>query len=162
MEIERLPNVIKLKCLQRLWIEIVHGGILLDFHLGFQKCFPFSELLSILHWFGSRFLIWIGFIFPLVRGIISLPVVAFLLSPIKTLVICTSVLANSISWETDLDFLTSGNDLSCCHRSAFLAYKPTSFYPPNDPSAHLITLDSLFQIVETFSSFRILIVLMHL
>ena len=95
-------------------------------------------------------------------GIISLPVPAFLLSPIKTLVICTSVLANSISWETDLDFLTSGNDLSCCHRSAFLAYKPTSFYAPNDPSAHLITLDSLFQIVETFSSFRILIVLMHL
>ena len=124
---------IKLKCLHRLWIGIVHGGILLDFHLGFQKCFPFSELLSILHWFGSRFLIWIGFIFPLVRGIISLPVAAFLLSPIKTLVICTSVFANYISWETDLDFLTSGNDLSCCHRSAFLAYKLHFFLSPQWP-----------------------------
>ena len=36
---------IKLKCLHRLWSGIAHDGILLDFHLGFQKCFQFLELL---------------------------------------------------------------------------------------------------------------------
>ena len=54
---------------------------------------------------------------------------------------CRSLLANYISWAAeDLDFLSCGNDLSNCQRSAFpAAYKPISCQHPMNP-AHLIAL----------------------
>ena len=129
--------------------------------------FKISEMLPIfgtsfgLHWFGSRYFIWIVFLFPFNGGTISLPVTAFLLSPTKLLwfAIC---LANYISWEADLDFLTTGNDLSCCHRSAFPGYKPTSLHAPNDPLPTSSPLILSFRLLRLFSSSRILIVLTHL